>query len=251
MSHKVYFASDLHLGAPTPAESRTRERRFVEWLDKAAVDATEIHLLGDIFDFWFEYRNSVPKGGTRVLGTIARITDSGTPVHFHVGNHDLWTFGYLEEELGVTVHHEPLRANWDGLKCLVAHGDGLGPGDYTYKWIKRIYRNRICRWFFKIIHPDLGISLARKLSKNSRAAGGRTGGEFKSPEGEVLYNYCTEYLVDDPSIDCFIMGHRHIPLDLELNRPNSPQSSRYVNVGDWTEHFSWACIEEGELSLHK
>ena len=137
------------------------------------------------------------------------------------------------------------------LSILIAHGDGLGPGDYTYKWIKKIYRNRICRWFFKLIHPDLGIALARKLSKNSRASGGRAGGEFKSPEGEVLYNYCSKYLEDDPSIDCFIMGHRHIPLDLKLSRPNSTNNSRYINIGDWTEHFSWACIDAGELQLHK
>ena len=250
MSHKVYFASDLHLGSPTPAESRKREKRFIEWLDKASSDATEIHLLGDIFDFWFEYRNSVPKGGARVLGAIARVTDSGIPVHFHVGNHDLWTFGYLEEELGVVVHSEPLKTEWDGLTCLVSHGDGLGPGDYTYKWIKKIYNNRICRLLFRFMHPDLGISLARRLSKNSRAAGGRTGGEFQSAEKEDLYNYCVDYLKQDSSIDCFIMGHRHIPLDLEIQRED-PENSRYINVGDWTKHFSWAVLESGKVSLHK
>ena len=251
MSNKVYFASDLHLGAPSPAESRIRERKFVEWLDRASADATEIHLLGDIFDFWFEYKNSIPKGGTRVLGAISKLTDSGIPVHFHVGNHDLWTFGYLEEELGVVVHHEPLKIQWDGLNYLIAHGDGLGPGNYTYKWIKKIYRNRICRWLFKLIHPDLGIAIARNLSKNSRESGGRNGGDYNSPEEEVLYNYCSEYLKTDPSIDCFIMGHRHIPLDLGLPRPNSTNSSRYVNIGDWIDHFSWTCIENGKLVLHK
>lgn len=249
MSHKVYFASDLHLGAPTPTESRIREIRFVEWLELASVDATEIHLLGDVFDFWFEYRHAVPKGGTRVLGAIARISDSGIPVHYHVGNHDLWTFGYLEEELGVIVHREPLKTEWDDLTCLIAHGDGLGPGDYTYKWIKKIYKNKICRWLFRLLHPDLGISLARRLSKNSRAAGGRTGGEYKTPEGEVLFNYCVDFLKKDPSIDCFIMGHRHIPLDLEIK--SSARKSRYVNIGDWTEHFSWAVVESGEVTLHK
>ncbi len=250
MSHKVYFASDLHLGAPSPADSRIRERRFVEWLEQASVDAAEIHLLGDVFDFWFEYRLAVPKGGTRVLGTIAKLCDSGISVHYHVGNHDLWTFGYLEEELGVVVQRNPLKIEWDGLTCLIAHGDGLGPGDYTYKWIKKIYKNKICRLLFRLLHPDLGIALARRLSKKSRAAGGRTGGEFKSPEGEVLYNYCVDFLNKDPSIDCFIMGHRHIPLDLELRREGS-KNSRYINIGDWTEHFSWAVIEGGKITLHK
>ena len=135
---KIYFASDLHLGAPNPKVSRVREKRFVEWLDKAAVDASEIHLLGDIFDFWFEFRNSIPKGGARIQGAIARITDGGIPVHYHVGNRDLWSYGYLESELGVTLHKDPIIKSWDGVKCYIAHGDGLGPGEYFYKFLKKI-----------------------------------------------------------------------------------------------------------------
>jgi len=249
---KIYFASDLHLGAPNLKESRIREKRFVEWLDKAAVDASEIHLLGDIFDFWFEYRNSIPKGGARIQGAIARITDSGIPVHFHVGNRDLWSFGYLETELGVTLHKDPIIKTWDGVKCYIAHGDGLGPGEYFYKFLKKIYRNRLCQWLFKLLNPDLGIALAGLFikKKHFKTDGLSSGEKFTSPEREILYKYCEEYLKKDPSIDFFIFGHRHLPLEFELSRPNS-NSSQYINIGDWTKHFSWAYIESGKLKLKK
>lgn len=252
MSHKVYFASDLHLGAPSVQESKAREIRFVEWLEKASEDATEIHLLGDIFDFWFEYRRAVPKGGTRVLGTIARITDRGIPVHYHIGNRDIWSFGYLEEECGVTLHKKPQTLEWDGLKCFVAHGDGLGPGEYAYKALKKVYHNRICQWLFKLIHPDLGIAIANLfiVNKHYKTEGLSSGEDFISEDNEILFAFCKDHLTKDPSIDCFIMGHRHLPLDMVINQTNGAQS-RYINIGDWTSNFSWACLEKGEITLHK
>ena len=252
MSHKVYFASDLHIGAPSLLESRSREVKFVEWLEKAAEDATEIHLLGDIFDFWFEYRRSVPKGGTRILGTIARITDRGIPVHYHIGNRDIWSFGYLEEECGVILHKKPQIFEWDGLKCFVAHGDGLGPGEYTYKALKKVYQNRLCQWLFKLIHPDFGIALANLFikKKHFKTDGVSSGEDFESEDNEILFAFCKDHLTKDSSIDCFIMGHRHLPLDLKINQTNGAQS-RYINIGDWTSHFSWACLEKGEITLYK
>ena len=253
MSHKVYFASDLHLGAPNPQESRDRERKFVAWLEEVGADATEIHLLGDIFDFWFEYGKSIPKGGARVMGAITKLTDSGIPVHFHIGNRDLWTFGYLEDELGVTLHRKPITMELDGLKCYIAHGDGLGPGEYSYKLLKKIYNNRLCQWLFKILHPDLGISLARVFikKKHFQTRGVSSGELFVSEENEILHAYCKDQFAKDPSINCFIMGHRHLPLDLEVSVDGVESKSRYVNIGDWTSHFSWASIDDGKLELHK
>jgi UDP-2,3-diacylglucosamine hydrolase len=252
VSHKVYFASDLHLGSPDLETSKARERKFVAWLDKISPSATEIHLLGDMFDFWFEYRQAVPKGGVRLLGTLAKIIDSGTPVHYHVGNHDLWTFGYLEEEIGLIIHRKPIVFEWDSLKCMVGHGDGLGPGDRSYKFLKKLYENRICIALLKIIHPDIGIRLAQYFSRNSRVAGGRSGGEYISDSNELLHSYCVDVLKKDTSIDCFIFGHRHLPLDLNVPYPEpSEKHARYINTGDWVTHFSWACVDNGELELHK
>lgn len=251
MSHKIYFASDLHLGAPNKSSSSKREIKFVDWLNNSVTEgATEIHLLGDLFDFWFEYSHVVPKGGVRLLGTIAKITDSGIPIHYHVGNHDLWDFGYLESELGVKVHHSPIVCTWDGLTCLVGHGDGLGPGDNGYKITKKIYKNTIAQFLFRWLHPDIGIKIANFLSKNSRTAGGKSGGAFKSNESENLYMFCVDYLKKDYNIDCFIFGHRHIPLDIDLpqnDRRSTP--SRYINIGDWITHYSSATIIDGELTL--
>jgi len=253
LTHKVYFASDLHLGVPDLSSSRKRELKFVAWLENAVNEgATEIHLLGDLFDFWFEYSNVVPKGGVRLLGTIAKITDLGIPIHYHVGNHDLWSFGYLESELGVTLHKSPVIKEWDGLKCLIGHGDGLGPGETGYKFTKKIYLSKFAQFLFRCLHPDLGIRLATRLSRNSRAAGGKSGGEFTSSSNENLFQYCENHLSTDPSINCFIFGHRHIPLDLELTKLDSQETaSRYINIGDWITHFSSAKLIDGKLTLLK
>ena len=252
MSNKVYFVSDLHLGSPDLESSKERELKFVAWLEEIKSSATEIHLLGDMFDFWFEYKHVVPKGGARLLGTLASIVDSGIPVHYHVGNHDLWTFGYLEKELGVLVHRKPIIVEWDSLKCMVGHGDGLGPGDLSYKFLKRLYENKICITLLKFLHPDIGISLAQYFSRNSRAAGGRSGGEYINDSKELLHRYCVSELKKKPSVNCFIFGHRHLPLDLEVPHPfSNDKPARYINTGDWVTHFSHACIEDGKLTLHK
>lgn len=256
--HRVHLASDLHLGAPNAAQSREREIRFIQWLERSAEGthhatkgpATEIHLVGDLFDFWFEYKRAVPKGGVRLLGAIARIADSGIPVHYHVGNHDLWTFGYLESELGVHLHREPIFSNYDGLNVCIGHGDGLGPGDYSYKRIKKIFTNPILQRAFKAIHPDVGMGIASYFSRNSRAQSATEDAEFAGADKEWLWHHC-QSILQNKEVDCFIFGHRHKPLDLEVPHPKQGPSSRYINLGDWITHFTSARIEEGMINLDR
>lgn len=247
MASHVHLASDLHLGVPNLRNSHLRERRFVQWMRDAArgegfaagMAATEIHLLGDLFDFWFEYNKAVPKGGTRLLGAIAELVDGGLPVHYHVGNHDLWTFGYLEEELGVTVHRDPIVRTFDGLTCMLGHGDGLGAGDQGYKAIKRVFQSRACQKAFSWLHPNLGIGLAHAWSAKSRQQGE---GPWTSPEQEHLVQYC-EYQLE--AADVFVFGHRHLPIDHTL----SDGASRYLNAGDWIKHHTSVAISHGEARL--
>tara|TARA_B100001057_G_scaffold365552_1_gene368662 strand:- start:480 stop:1286 length:807 start_codon:yes stop_codon:yes gene_type:complete len=257
--HRVHLASDLHLGAPDAVLSRKRELHFVGWLEDSAAGnnhadegpATEIHLVGDTFDFWHEYKHAVPKGGTRLLGAIARVVDSGIPMHYHTGNHDLWTYGYLEQELGVQLHRDPIIRNYDGLNCMIGHGDGLGPGDYGYKRIKKVFTSPLLQWAFRWIHPDCGIPVANYLSRNSRARGGKEEIIFQSPEDEWLWLYSKEVLKTQ-DIDCFIFGHRHMPLDLEIPRPLTSSKSnpaRYINLGDWIQYFTCGKVINGQASL--
>jgi UDP-2,3-diacylglucosamine hydrolase len=249
--HRVYLASDVHLGAPSWEESRERETAFVAWIERAAADgATAIHIVGDLFDFWFEYKRAIPKGGVRIQGALARITDTGIPVHFHIGNHDLWTFGYLESELGLTVHRLPTYFTYDGLRCLVGHGDGLGPDDKSFKRLRRLFHARFPQRVFRCIHPDWGIRLAEKWSRGSRASGGfskASAGIAKTPtdpKSEWLWQYAVEMTQAGLPVDCFIFGHRHLALDLDV-----PGGTRYINLGEWIEARSSATILDGKASL--
>ena len=253
MSHCVHLASDLHLGAETTMSSADRERAFVSWMRNAARGegfakgrkATELHLVGDLFDFWFEYARAVPKGGVRLMGAIAELTDNGLPIHFHVGNHDMWTFGYLEEELGVQVHRTPLIQTWDGLTCMVGHGDGLGPGDLGYTRLKRIFTSRACQAAFRLLHPDRGIALAEAWSRRSRQKGDLP--LSSDLDQEHLYAFAQSHLNDagNAPVDAFIFGHRHLPLDV----PIEGHHARYLNTGDWLTHFSSVVIQDGHAEL--
>ena len=252
MAACVHLASDLHLGAPGYETSPERERSFIQWMRHAArgegfatdAQATEIHLVGDVFDFWYEYRKVVPKGGVRLMGAIAELTDEGLPVHFHVGNHDMWTFGYLEEELGVTVHRTPALFEWDGLTCMVGHGDGLGPGDAGYRRLKRLFTSRFCQRAFRRLHPDLGVALAQAWSRKSREQSVHPMGEWHH---EHLLQFATNWVAAFPEKDvqAFIFGHRHLPLDMPI--PNS--TSRYINTGDWLHHRSSVLVQNGCVQL--
>ncbi len=243
MAKKTYFISDSHLGVPDVASSLDRERSMVQWLDQVRDDARAIYLLGDIFDFWFEYSTVVPKGFVRLLGKLAEISDQGIDVHFFTGNHDMWAFDYFEKELGVTVHRHPIDIRIDGKVFHLGHGDGLGPGDRSYKLLKTIFGCRLCQRLFAFMHPSLGIRLAMFFSKRSRIANQKQEEEFLGKEREWLVQYCREYVKNRP-VDYFVFGHRHLPVFTEI----IPKVF-YVNTGDWIKDFSYAVFDGKELKL--
>lgn len=240
---KIYFASDFHLGAPDAAASLEREKAVVRWLDEISEDAAEIFLVGDIFDFWFEYKRAVPRGYTRLLGKLASLTDKGIPIHVFTGNHDMWIFDYLPHETGVKLYREPITRIWNGVKFYIGHGDGLGPGDYGYKVIKRVFRNPLCQWLFARIHPNLGIWMANFWSRTSRKAGAEKDKTFLGDEGEWLVQYANEILAQE-HFDHFVFGHRHLPLEIKL-----PDNAHYTNLGDWISHFTYGVFDGSEMRL--
>ncbi len=235
---KYYFASDFHLGAPTPESSLAREKKIVSWLEEVRADAEEIFILGDVFDFWFEYKTAVPRGYTRLLGKLAEICDSGIPVHWFIGNHDMWIFDYIPKEIGVQLHKEPIRKTLNGKEFYIGHGDGLGPGDHGYKLIKKIFRSRICQWLFARLHPNFGIGLANMFSSMSRKSGVEKDKQFLGAENEWLAIYSNE-IASIQHADYFIFGHRHLPMVLDLKN-----GGKYINLGDWINHFTYGVFEE-------
>ncbi len=237
---KIYFASDFHLGAPNEAESLKREKRIVRWLRAAALDAKEIYLVGDIFDFWFEYKRAIPRGFSRLQGAIAEITDAGIPVHLFTGNHDMWIFDYLPKELGVTLYRAPIVRTYYGKTFFIGHGDGLGPGDKGYKFLKKVFASPVCQWLFARLHPNFGIWLADRSSKKSRAATGNEDEKFLGEENEWLALYAKRVLSRGTHIDYFIFGHRHLPMEIEVG-PNA----KYINLGEWI-HYDTYVVFDGE-----
>lgn len=244
-SGKIYFASDLHLGTPDGTTSLQREKLFVQWLEEVRKDASEIFLVGDTFDFWHEYKTVVPKGYVRLQGKLAEIADSGIPIHLFTGNHDLWMFGYLEKELGVILHKQPVEREFAGKRFFIGHGDGLGPKDYGYKLMKKVFANRLCQFAFRWLHPDWGTKLAMYLSRKSRYSneGVHQLEKFRGEEEEWLIQYCKRKL-QQQQYDYFIFGHRHLPLDITLN-----DKSRYINTGDWLDYNSYAVFDGDKLEL--
>ena len=239
----IYFASDFHLGAPDYESSRRREELIVSWLDQIKADCEELFLVGDLFDFWFEYKKAIPKGFVRLQGKIAEFTDAGIPVHVFTGNHDMWMFDYLPQELGVNLYREPIHRTFNGKKFLIGHGDGLGPGDYGYKFIKKVFANRLSQWLFARLHPNLGIRMADYWSGKSRRANRAEDEKFLGAENEWLAIYCREYLKKE-HMDYFIFGHRHLPLDLKVG-----ENSRYLNLGEWMNYQTYAAFDGKELAL--
>lgn len=237
---KIYFASDNHLGAPTAETSRPREKKFVAWLDDIKHDAAAIFLLGDLFDFWFEYKTVVPKGFTRTLGKLAEISDSGIPIHYFVGNHDLWMNGYFEEELGIPVYHTPKEFSFNDKTFFIGHGDGLGPNDKGYKRMKKVFTNPFFKWLFKWMHPDIGVKVGQYLSVKNKLISGDDDAKFLGEENEWLAVYAKRKL-EEKHRDFFVFGHRHLPLEIQLN-----ETSKYINLGDWIQYYTYG-VFDGEV----
>lgn len=226
-------------------KSREREKLFVKWLDMAEKDAEHIFLLGDLFDFWFEYKSVVPRGYARVLGKIARITDKGIPVTFFVGNHDMWMWDYFEKELGVKVYHKPKVFEFSGKKFFIGHGDGLGPEDKGFKRMKKLFTNPVAKWLFARLHPNLAVGIANYFSRKSRLANGDTDMVFMGEDKEWLIKYA-ERKLETMDVDYFLFGHRHLAMDIKLSK-----GARYINTGEWVKGRSYAVFEEGELYLRE
>jgi len=240
---KIYFLSDFHLGAPDHATSLVREKAVIRFLDMARQDAAEIFIVGDLFDFWFVYKKVVPNGFVRVLRKLADITDSGIPIHFFVGNHDMWMDGYFEQELNIPFYHSPQVFEYNDKKFLVGHGDGLGPGDHGYKMLKKLFRNPVAKFLFGIIPPYIGMGIAHYSSRGSRSMTGSSDEKFLGEDKEWLITYCREQLKTN-YFDYFIFGHRHLPIDFMLN-----DKSRYINLGDWIRYNSYAVFDGRQLEL--
>ncbi len=240
---KIYFASDFHLGAPDYESSLIREKRIVRWLDEIKNDASEIFLVGDLFDFWFEYKRAIPKGFVRLQGKIAEITDSGIPVHVFTGNHDMWIFDYLPKELGVKLYREPVIREWNGKKFYIGHGDGLGPGDKGYKFLKKVFASPVCQWLFARLHPNFGIWLADLSSRKSRSSTGTSDEVFLGEENEWLAVYAKEYLKKE-HIDYFVFGHRHLPLQLKVG-----ENATYFNIGEWINYNTYLVFDGDKCEL--
>ena len=240
---KVYFLSDFHLGAPNDTESRKREDRLVRFLQHARKDAGIIFIVGDIFDFWFEYKTVVPKGFVRILGTLAQMADEGIQLHIFTGNHDLWMQDYLSKELNAKLYFEPQQFTIQYTQFLIGHGDGLGPGDKGYKRLKKVFTNPICQWLFRWLHPDAGIQLANYFSRKSRAKTGNADEIFLGEDKEWLILY-TKEKAKTMSVDYFIFGHRHYAIDFKIN-----EKSRYINLGDWIRLNTYAVFDGTALQL--
>lgn len=240
---KIYFASDLHLGAPNFEKSLEREKRFVSWLDEIKADAAILYLVGDVFDFWFEYKKAVPRGFVRILGKLAELSDAGVELHFFTGNHDMWVFDYLPHEIGAHIHRAPISKTYNDKKFYIGHGDGLGPGDQGYKFIKKVFQNPLCKWAFARLHPNFGIGLADYLSKSSRAKTGSKDAHFLGEEQEWLAIYSREILAKK-HYDYFLFGHRHLPLKIKL-APNAV----YYNLGDWINYNTYGVFDGIDFAL--
>jgi UDP-2,3-diacylglucosamine hydrolase len=242
MNKNIYFASDFHLGSPDFAESRKREDRIVRWLDTIEPSCGELFLMGDVFDFWFEYRTVVPKGFIRLLGKLAAMADAGIKIRFFKGNHDMWVDDYFTREMGIEIVSDELVIERSGKKFFLHHGDGLGPGDRKYKMLRKIFRNPLCQWLFSIVPPVIGMGIANRWSHSSKASS-RAEEVFGGVEKEWLAVYAKEQL-RSVHYDYFIFGHRHLPLDIDLGN-----GSKYINTGEWLKYNSYAVFDGAELKL--
>lgn len=243
MTKKIYFASDFHLGSPSQQGSRIREDRIVRWLTAIEGDCGELFLMGDVFDFWFEYETVVPKGFIRLQGKLAAMSDNGIKIFFFKGNHDMWVNDYFTKEMGIEIISDEFVMERNGKRFYLHHGDGLGPEDYTYKFLRKIFRNPFCQWLFSLVPPRIGLGIANGWSSRSRLANS-TEEVFMGEDREWLAIYA-RWQLEREHYDYFIFGHRHLPLDLDLGN-----GSRYVNTGEWLNFNSYAVFDGNELKLN-
>lgn len=240
---KIYFASDFHLGIQN---SPDREKKIVDWLTQVGKDASHIYLVGDLFDYWFEYRHVVPKGYVRFLGKLAELKDKGVEIEVFIGNHDVWMFDYFPSEMGIPVHRQPIIVDHNGNKFFIGHGDGLGPGDTGYKWLKKIFHQPLIQKIYRQIHPDLSFRIAQFWSKKSRAQE-QVAPAFLGPDREWLVQYSEYKLRQIPDIDYFVFGHRHLPICYRLTN----EQTYYFNIGDWLTHFTYGVFDGKDFYLYQ
>ncbi len=243
---KVFFLSDFHLGAPNHKESIAREKQIAKFFDEIKDEASTIFIVGDLFDFWYEYKQVVPKGFVRILGKLAELTDSGITVHFFVGNHDMWMKKYFQEELNIPVYFEPKTFDFNGKRFLIGHGDGLGPGDRGYKMLKKIFRSPLCQFLFGLLPPVAGIGIAKYFSQKSRDAENGSVEIFRGEENEWLITYSKQTLAQQ-HYDFFVFGHRHLPIDFRLQ--SNGKTARYINLGEWINYATYAVFDGEQLTL--
>lgn len=243
MSKHVYFASDFHLGVSALDSSIEREQKIVQWLDDISDQAAEIYFLGDVFDYWFEYRKVIPKGFTYLFSKIRELRDAGISMYYFTGNHDMWMFKYMTDEYGIPIYREPITKTIMGKKVYLAHGDGLGPGDLGYKFIKRIFNNRACQFFYSMVHPDIGLWIMKRFSHQSRLMTSEEEKSFHLRNERTIQ--FAEAHVTDHDIDYYVMGHRHLPIQYQLHQGKA----QYINLGDWLYHYSYGVMREGILNI--
>jgi UDP-2,3-diacylglucosamine hydrolase len=241
---KIYFISDIHLGLHPASQSTLREKMLVRWLDSIKMDAAELYLLGDIFDFWHEYHKVVPRGFTRFLGKVAELSDSGTKIHFFTGNHDVWVYDYLPEEIGLTLYRTNITRDIDGFRFFIGHGDGLDRGDIGYRLLKAIFTNKVLQWLFARIHPNASLAFGHLWSRSSRYAKGIVAEPYRGDDAEWQVVFARETIKTDP-FDYFIFGHRHLPFDIKIG-----DKTRVINLGDWMTKFTYAVWQHKTLELH-
>ncbi|MBN2350094.1 MAG: UDP-2,3-diacylglucosamine diphosphatase [Bacteroidales bacterium] len=240
---KIYFISDLHLGLYPPEKSAEREKLLVQWLEDIKPETAELYLMGDIFDFWHEYKRVAPRGFTRFIGKLAELSDNGTQIFYFTGNHDVWVYDYLPKEVGLTLYRTPIIKTLQGLKFFLAHGDGLGPGDFSYKILKRIFTNRLLQWFFARLHPNFAMAIGHTWSKKSRYAKGIVAEPYRGDYNEFQIVFARKKL-QHAYFDFFVFGHRHIPSDVTIN-----EKSRVINLGDWINNYTYGVLEDGDFQL--
>ena len=241
----IFFASDFHLGLDVIdyQSSDEREKVIVSWLEDISKEVGILHLVGDIFDYWFEYKHIIPKGFTRILGTLSKMNDAGWEIHYHTGNHDMWVGNYFESEFGAIMHRSPIEAEYHGRTFYIGHGDGLGDGDYGYKIIKKIFSSRINQWLFSMLHPNIGISIMKYISKKSRMTH-LDSGNMEDKSKEILLTFAQKHQIEH-NLDFYIFGHRHLPAIVPLEK----KSTFYINLGDWLKFCTYLKFDGKNIEL--